>query len=342
MLMASILMVAFHAFRLKCMVNLQPSSQENTMQLQKSIPSKSLHGVASSVSQLILGCDNKNTYEEGAALWDHWLGVGGNAFDTAWIYGGGKHEAALGEWITKRDVASQITVIVKGAHSPECKPDAIESQLIESLGRLKIEKAPIYIMHRDNPDVPVGEFVDVLNGLQAKGLIGIFGGSNWTIARLKLARLIAEKSGQNSFSILNNNLSLATMEKPVWPGCISSRDAGTLRYLATTKLAHISWSSQARGYFLPAALRDRLPEDTRPETCFGSKANAARRARAEELALKYGVTANNIALSWVLAQPFPSLALVGSRTVEEIDTTLPACRVRLTPSEVKWLDVGGT
>ena len=62
------------------------------------------------------------------------------------------------------------------------------------------------------------------------------------------------------------------------------------------------WSSQARGYFLPVELRDRLPEDTRPETCFGNAANAERRRRAEELAARHGVSANNIALAWVLAQ----------------------------------------
>ncbi len=36
-------------------------------------------------------------------------------------------------------------------------------------------------MHRDNPDVPVDEFVDALNELHAKGLIETFSGSNWSI-----------------------------------------------------------------------------------------------------------------------------------------------------------------
>jgi aryl-alcohol dehydrogenase-like predicted oxidoreductase len=141
--------------------------------------------------------------------------------------------------------------------------------------------------------------------------------------------------------ILNNNLSLAVMERPVWPGCIGSHDSETLAFLREQGVVHLSWSSQARGYFLPEGLRDRLPPDTRPEACFGSPANEERRRRAEHLAKRKSVSANNVALAWVLAQPFPSLALVGPRSPGEIASALPALGVRLTPEEVAWLDLSG-
>lgn len=288
---------------------------------------------------LILGCDNKDTWEEGAPVWDHWLEVGGNAFDTAFVYGGGRHEQAVGDWITKRGVARDIVVTVKGAHTPHCTPEKIGEQFAQSMERLQLDFAPIYIMHRDNPAVPVGEFVEALNALKAKGLVGMFGGSNWSVARFAAAKAYAERKGLEPLTILNNNLSLAVMEKPVWPGCVTSNTPETLSYLRETGTAHFSWSSQARGYFLPAALRDRLPEDTRPETCFGSEANAERRRRAEELAAKRGVAPNTIAGAWVLAQSFPSYALIGPRTVEEIDSTLPAARTTLSASEVARLNL---
>jgi aryl-alcohol dehydrogenase-like predicted oxidoreductase len=303
------------------------------------IPKRNLPSVAMPVSQLILGCDNKDTWEEGAPVWDRWLSVGGNAFDTAYVYGGGKHEKALGEWIAKRGVAKDVILTAKGAHTPHCTPEAIGKQLAESLERLQLDHAPVYIMHRDNPDVPVGEFVDALNALKAKGKIGVFGGSNWTVARFEEARRYAEAKRLQPLTILNNNLSLAVMARAVWPGCISSNTAETLTYLRSTGTAHFSWSSQARGYFLPEALRNRLPEDTRPETCFGSDANAERRRRAETLAAKRNVTPNNVATAWVLNQSFPSFAIVGSRTVDEIDTTLPATSIRLTQEECAWLNL---
>ena len=296
-------------------------------------------GVAQPVSRFILGCDNKNTTEEGAPVWDHWLEVGGNAFDTAYVYGGGKHETALGWWIKARGVEKDIVVIAKGAHTPHCTPEAIGTQLAESLGRLQIARASIYIMHRDNPDVPVGEFVDALNALQAKGLIGIFGGSNWSVKRFAEAVAYAKAKGLQAPTILNNNLSLAVMEKPVWAGCITSNTANDLAFLRRTNTVHVSWSSQARGYFLPVGLRDRLPEDTKPETCFGSEGNAERRSRAEKLGVERGVSAHNIAAAWVLAQSFPSFALVGPRNIAEIDSTLPSLGVSLSSTEVAWLNL---
>ncbi|MBP1807492.1 aldo/keto reductase [Rubellimicrobium aerolatum] len=297
-------------------------------------------GVTLPMSRLVIGCDNRDTPAEGAIVWDAWMEAGGNAFDTAFVYGGGRHEGVLGQWIASRGVADEVVVIAKGAHSPYCTPRAIGAQLEMSLGRLGLDRVPIYVMHRDNPDVPVGEFVDAVNRLIDAGTVGIWGGSNWSVERLAEAQDHAAARGLVGPAILSNNLSLAVMEKPVWAGCVSSNDPGTLAVLQQRQAIHLSWSSQARGYFLPEELRDRLPPDTRPETCFGSDANAERRRRAEELAAERGVSANAVALAWVLAQPFPSLALVGPRSPGEIASSLPALDLNLSPEEAAWLNLG--
>ena len=303
------------------------------------VPKRKLEGVDRPVSTLVMGCDNQASIEGAAVLWDTWMEAGGDTFDTAYVYDSGKHEAMLGEWIAARGVASEITVIAKGAHTPFCWPESIGEQLAISLERLKLDRVPIYIMHRDNPGVPVAEFVDALNRLHDDGRIGIFGGSNWTIERFAEANEYARANGLQPLRILNNNLSLAVMERPVWAGCITSNNPETLAFLKEQQVVHFSWSSQARGYFLDEALRDRLPADTRPETCFGSEANAERRRRAVELATEFGVSAHNIATAWVLAQPFPSIALIGPRGVDESHSTLPALSVTLTPAQVAWLNL---
>ncbi len=303
------------------------------------LPKVRLEGVDLPVSKLILGCDNRNNVAEGAVVWDAWMEAGGNAFDTGFVYGGGLHEKVLGEWIAARGVARDVVVIAKGGHTPYCTPRAVATQLDISLERLGLGFAPIYIMHRDNPAVPVGEFVDALNQMKAAGKIGIFGGSNWSPARLAEANAYAAKNGLEPLRILNNNLSLAVMEKPVWAGCITSNTPETLAALRKGGVTHLSWSSQARGYFLPEALRNRLPADTAPETCFGSPANAERRKRAETLAAERGVSAHNIATAWVLNQSFPSLALIGPRSPGEIASTLPGAALALTDAEVLWLNL---
>ncbi len=303
------------------------------------MPMIHLPGLKQPISQLIIGCDNRNTLAEGAIVWDAWIEAGGTTFDTGFVYGGGQHEKVLGEWIKTRGVEKTTTVIAKGAHTPYCLPGAIGAQLAISLERLQLESVPIYIMHRDNLAVPVSEFVDALNQLKAAGKIGIFGGSNWSPARVVEANAYATAQGLEPFRILNNNLSLAVMEQPVWAGCITSNTRETLSSLRKGELVHLSWSSQARGYFLPLALRNRLPADTAPETCFGSPANAERRKRAELLAAERGVSAHNVATAWVLCQSFPSLALIGPRSPGEIVSTLPGAALKLSAAEVAWLNL---
>lgn len=305
------------------------------------IPAITLEGLQRPVSRLIMGCDNQTTLAEGAVVWDAWMEAGGTTFDTAWIYGSGLHEKAFGQWIKSRDVADDITVIVKGAHTPECYPSTIATQLEQSLKRLGLDRAPIYLLHRDNESVPVEEFVDALTVLQRSGKIGIFGGSNWSPERIRAANRYAANTGAEPFRILNNNLSLAVMEKPVWPGCVTCNDPDTLAWLTESQTVHFSWSSQARGYFLSEGDRNRLPINTSPERCFGSERNVERRKRAEALGIQYGVSANNIAAAWVLSQPFPSFALTGPRSVDEIVTTLPALSVSLTEEEVVVLNAEG-
>ncbi len=303
------------------------------------VPQQRIDGLDLPLSRLIMGCDNKNTIADGAIVWDAWMEAGGNAFDTGFVYGAGLHERVLGQWIHNRGVAADVVVVVKGAHPPYCFPQVVAAQLAISLDRLGLDRAPIYILHRDNPDVPVGEFVDALNRLHRAGRIGIFGGSNWSIERFREANAYAAANGLEPMRILNNNLALAVMERPVWRGCVTSNAPETLDFLREEGVVHLSWSSQARGYFLEQALRNRLPAATAPETCFGSDANAERRRRAETLAAEHGVSAHNIAMAWVLAQPFASFALVGPRTAGEIVTTLPALTVDLDAETVAWLNL---
>ena len=296
----------------------------------------SIPGLDKPVSKLIMGCDNQRTYAHAAALWDDWYERGGNAFDTSWVYGGGIQEKLLGKWVKARDIREEVVVTVKGAHTPRCLPDLLVKDFHESLDRLQFEYADLYVMHRDNPEIPIGEFVDVLNELKAKGLIrGAFGGSNWTTARFEAANEYAKSTGKQGFAVLNNNLSLARMVKPVWAGCVHVSDTPSRKWLEETGTTNFSWSSQARGYFLPVADRMKLGADN--FSCWDAPDNQARRKRAEELAEKKGCSPINIAAAYVLSQPFPSFALVGPRVIHETATTLPALDIELTPDEISWL-----
>jgi aryl-alcohol dehydrogenase-like predicted oxidoreductase len=295
-----------------------------------------IEGLDKPVSKLIMGCDNQRAFPHAAALWDDWYERGGNAFDTSWVYGGGIMEKLLGAWIESRGIREEVVVTVKGAHTPRCLPDLLIQDFRESLDRLRFEYADLYIMHRDNLDVPVGEFVDVLGDLIEQGLIrGALGGSNWSIERFGDLNEYAEKNGKRGFTVLNNNLSLARMVKPVWKGCLHVSDTSSRKWLAEHGTTNLSWSSQARGYFLPERERMKLGSDN--FSCWDAPDNRARRDRAYELAEKKGCSPLNIAAAYVLSQPFPSFALVGPRTIHETATIMPALNVRLSQEEIDWL-----
>ena len=298
-----------------------------------------VRGLHKRISQVILGCDNKLTVDNGAALWDAFVAAGGTAFDTAHIYSEGKCERALGTWLRREGLGDAVVVTVKGAHTPFCDPENLVQQLHDSLERLQLAAADIYIMHRDNLDVPVGDFIDVLNAQVDAGLIKVFGGSNWTVERFREANNYAAANGKQEMAVLNNNLSLACMEVPVWPGCVSASDDATLAFLRASGTPHFSWSSQARGYFYQSADAASLPEGTGPGDCFGGSDNEERRRRARELGAKLGVSAGHIATAYVLNQPFPSFALIGPRTVAELADTLVGVDVALTAAQLDWLNL---
>jgi aryl-alcohol dehydrogenase-like predicted oxidoreductase len=100
----------------------------------------------------------------------------------------------------------------------------------------------------------------------------------------------------------------------------------------------LAWSSQARGFFTNRAHPDKR-DDEEMVRCWYSDDNFQRRERAIELARKKGVEPINIALAYVLGQPFSTFALVGPRLISETVSTCGGLSVNLTPEEIKWLNL---
>ena len=66
--------------------------------------------------------------------------------------------------------------------------------------------------------------------------------------------------------------------------------------------------------------------------------NFVRRDRAIELATKLGKSPIHVALAYVLAQDFPSIPLIGPRKLGELDDSMNAFDIKLTPEQVHWLE----
>ena len=311
-----------------------------------SMPQIALDRLDKPVSKLVLGTDNQIDAPTMAAMGDAFFEGGGNCFDTAFIYSDGRSEALLGEWIEARGVRDELVVLRKGAHPPECSPDAVAKQLDQSLQRLRTDYLDLYCLHRDDPNVPVSEWVDALNREVSAGRIKLFGGSNWTAERIDEANRYAEENGLQGFSLLSNNFSLARMEDPVWPGCLASSTDAFRDWHDNHNFPLLPWSAQARGFFLDweadglAATRHGAdPTDDEMQRVWGSAENLERRRRAFGLADKLGVSAIQIALAYVVNQPFPCCALVGPRNPMQLRDSLDAAQISLTQEQVKHLDL---
>ncbi|ACQ78820.1 oxidoreductase domain protein [Beutenbergia cavernae DSM 12333] len=301
------------------------------------IPHGTIDGVGD-LSRLVMGCDNQPDLAHASALFDAFVEAGGSAFDTAYIYGGGRHEVLLGRWMANRGVRDDVVVIAKGAHTPHCDPESIPRQLTESLDRLGTDHADLYLMHRDNPAVPVGEFVDVLDAEVRAGRVRAFGGSNWTPERLDEANAYASAHGKTGFAVVSNHFGLAEAYDVPWTGCEHATDAASRAWLTERQMPLLPWSSQARGFFAGRAHPDDR-SDAELVRCYYSPENFERLHRAGKLAAGRGVATTAVALAYVLAQPFPTFPLIGPRSIAELRSSLEATRVALTPEEVAWLDL---
>lgn len=311
-----------------------------------------IEGVEKPVSKLVMGCDNQPTPKHAAVMFDNYFEYAGNTFDTAHIYGGGRMESLLGAWMANRGVREEVVVIGKGAHTPANFPEHVSRQLDVSLERLQTDYVDVYFLHRDNADVGVDEWLDVLNAEQRRGRIRAFGASNWSLQRVQEANATAAKQGLSPFAAVSNNFSLARMVDPVWAGCVAASTADWRAWLEAEQMPLFPWSSQARGFFTPRFDAVRQGTDSRVATGFGNQPsddelrrcwfaedNFRRRERAVELAERRGVSPIAIALAYVLNQPFPCFALIGPRTLAETRGSLQALQVELSEAERRWLNL---
>ena len=295
-------------------------------------------GVDKKISRLVMGCDNQLNLSHASAMFDAFYEIGGTTFDTAYIYGGGYTEKLLGKWVENRGIREDVVIIAKGAHTPHCDPESITRQLAESLEKQRTDYADLYMMHRDNPDIPVGEFVDVLDELARAGRIRAFGGSNWTPARVDEANEYARRNGRTGFSILSNHFGLADALDVPWTGCVAATDSASKQWLTERGIALLPWSSQARGFFTGRAHpEDR--SDAEMVRCYYSEDNFERLARARTIGQEQGVPATAVALAYVLAQPFPTFPLFGPRTITEMRSSTLGLGVELTEADIDWLDL---
>ncbi|MHC4699429.1 MAG: aldo/keto reductase, partial [Planctomycetota bacterium] len=292
-----------------------------------------------------------NADEATFSLLDSVVAMGCYAFDTANVYGDGASEQVIGDWMQARGNRSDVIIIDKGAHPARERdrvdPENIKQDLQQSLRRLKTDYIDLFLLHRDDPAVPVGPIIDLLNDLKNEGRIVLFGTSNWTCRRLREAAEYAQETGLSTFSVASNQYSLAVQHDDPYPGTLSVNSAGDdseWRWYNETQFPLLAWSSLARGFFSGKFSRDNLAAFTDPQSlisirCYAREDNFVRLDRARQLADAKAATVSQIALAYVFQQPLNCFAITGSLNPAHFRESIESLEIGMTEKEAAWLDL---
>ena len=312
-----------------------------------------IDGLNKPVSRVVLGTMIVTIAEKerSFALLDAACEAGINAVDVAHVYGGGQSERCVGAWLREHGVRETFVIITKGCHPNQDRkrvtPFDLAADLHDSLARLQTDYIDVYLLHRDDPSVPVGPIVRALNEHHRKGRIRAFGGSNWSHQRIQEANDYARKHGLVPFTASSPNFGLAEQVEDPWgPGCETISGPGKAEARAwyrRNRMPVLAYSSLGRGLFSGRMTRDNFKEisDGACARAYCHEVNFQRLDRARQLAAERGVNVTQIALAYVLQQPLKTFALVGAASKEECVANAAAVEIKLSAKELAWLDMGG-
>ncbi len=315
----------------------------------------SIEGIPAKLSRLVYGTtgaaysgDRGRAFECLDAAWE----AGFRTFDTAHSYG--KAEEVMGEWMASRGVRDELVLLDKGCNPGQkdlAEPEVFSAETIReqvkcSRERLQTDVLDLYILHRDDPSVPVDEIVEVLNELHADGVIRVFGGSNWSFDRIKQFNAYAEAHELAGIGAISPCYSLAVLKRDPWGGSVTisgEENAEFRAFLEKTQLPVLNYSSLGRGYLSGKYNPDDPMKSvassigTGPIAEYYSADNDERLRRAFRLAKEKGCTVSQLCLAWLFAQPLNLFPLTAPGSAAHIAKAVASFDVELTKEEAEQL-----
>ncbi len=283
------------------------------------------------------------------AIFDAYVGRGGNFVDTANGYANGRAEEMVGEFAESRReelvIATKYSMPMRsgdpnsGGNSRKSMVRSVE----DSLTRLRTDYIDLLYLHIWDGNTPVEEVLRAMDDLVRAGKVLYVGISDipaWQVSRMQA---IAELRGWAPLVALQipYNLIERTVERDLIP------------MAETLGLGVVAWSPLAGGVLTGKYGR----EDLALESGYTRKAVAAGNGFltahgleiaevVKEVAAKLGTTPSRVALAWTLLNPAVVAPIVGARTLAQLDDNLevfgislePEQRVRLT--EASAVDLG--
>lgn len=324
------------------------------------------------VTEICLGTmtwGRQNTEAEGHAQMDYALDRGVTFWDTAEMYAipptaetYGRTEAIIGSWLAARGGRDRIVLATKViGHTPggfawvrdgKARLDRanITKALEDSLRRLNTDYVDLYQLHwpdrpsprfgalgwtpgDDGKATPIAETVAVLDDLVKQGKIRHYGLSNETAWGTHQFFVEADRIGaprpvsiQNAYNLLNRTFEINLAETAVRDAC------GLLAY---SPLGAGTLSGKYLDGAVPPGTRRAI--DHRRSRYATANADAATR-RYLEIARRYELDPCQMALAFVLRQPFVTAAIIGATSMETLALDIDAHQVTLSDALVAEIE----
>jgi len=291
-------------------------------------------------SRIILGTTHLGTRipdRDSCRLMDRYAELGGNTIDTARVYGDWSNtgnaasERIVGRWLRESGRRDSFVLITKGAHHrfqetivPRVNPDCIREDLELSLKNFG-SHIDLYLLHRDDPTVPVSEIMPVLDRYVKAGDLRAIGCSNWTAERMDDANRFARENSLTPFSASEIQWSLAYIGREmlyrIFDPTVLGINAGEYQKYIGKDVPLLSFTSIAWGYFT------RLLDGEEPR--YAEVLNTAENKRRAEIVRKWskltGMSAAAISVAYITSHPtINAAACVGCSSTDQVSDFMTA------------------
>ena len=276
-------------------------------------------------------------HDECARMIHKALDFGINFLDTADAYSSGESEEIVGKALKGR--RDNVVLATKAFHPMGENPNQRGSSrrwltraVEDSLRRLQTDYIDLYQVHRPAPDTDVEETLSVLTDLMRAGKVRAIGASTFPASDIVEAQWVAERRGlarfrteQPPYSMLNRSI-----EREVLPAC--------QRY----GMGVMAWSPLAKGMLTGKYRKgEQQPETLRAKyfpKAMSDEASLEKVERLIPLAQGAGISLMHMALAFVVAHPALTSAIIGPRTMEQLDGLLAGAEVVLTDELLDRID----